>query len=145
MRLIGPYISLLVLLLGCGDREENEARLFLDRIVDVDPEDPVEDRRGKIDAVAALVLRNADLIRVRDTCVSGHRALLTAEDEQGRAAHSLAALSDGDPEAQLPEAEAQRIRAAIQTSNRELARARELLTHCQQDVQALEHRYAKRR
>lgn len=126
---------------GCEDRRDNEERLLLDRASRVDHEAPEPIRAQQIQDLATVVLQTEDLVALRDTCVEGHRALLEAETEQARAGRELAALSDGDPEAQIPIEKARSVEQAIRASNDALGRARELLRHCQDELSALRHRH----
>jgi hypothetical protein len=121
-------VSIGLLLAGCEDRRDNEERLLLDRA-------------QQIDDLATVVVQTEELVTLRDGCVEGHRALLEAETEQARAGRELAVLSDGNPEAQIPIEKARSVEQAIRASNDALARARELLRRCQEELSALRHRH----
>jgi hypothetical protein len=134
-------VSIGLLLGGCEDRRDNEERLLLDRASRVDHDAPEPIRAQQIDDLATVVVQTEELVALRDGCVEGHRALLEAETEQARAGRELAVLSDGNPEAQIPIEKARSVEQAIRSSNDALARARELLRRCQEELSALRHRH----
>jgi hypothetical protein len=133
--------ALSLALSACSDRKENEERLLLDRATRVDHDAPAVLREQQVADLASVVLQTEELVVVRDTCVGGHRALLEAEEEQARAGRELAAISGGDPEAQLPLTKAREVEAAIRSSTEALGRARDLLRRCQEELSALRHRH----
>jgi len=130
---------------ACDDRDDNQARLFLDRVQRVHIDAPVEEREELVDALAALSLDDEELAGTRDACVAGHRALIEAEREQQRAALALAEVSDGDPNALVEPAKAREIQEAIERSNGGIERARDELSRCQDEVDALDSRYGSER
>src|SRR5689334_3374981 len=83
------------LVVACGDREGNEARLFLDRVEQIDIEAPPEVRRDRIDALASIAIESTDVKRTRDLCVEAHRTLLDAEAKQASAQADLDRITAG--------------------------------------------------
>src|SRR5687768_14013245 len=102
-----------VALFGSEDRAESEASLLLEHRSRIEAGAPAPLREQRLRDVADLPIRTERLVTLRDTCVDGHRALLRAEAEQDRAASSLAALTNGNPDATLTTAQAARIEQAI--------------------------------
>jgi len=138
-------LSLAVFASACSGREDNEARIFLDRVTLIHHDAPAADRRRAIDALEQLPLTSEDLVGVRDTCVRGHRALLEAEAEQADAAQALGRLTGGRDDVAIPRSDAAEIEAAILRSNDAIEQARLELTRCQDEVADLDRRYSKRR
>lgn len=131
---------------GCGSREENEARLFLDRVATIDDSAPPARRRPQVEALAALPLETDAIRTARDTCVRAHEALLEAEEEQASARGRLSDVTTrAGGGAAVPDDERRAIESAIARSNAALGRARDLLPRCQSEVAALETRHAGRR
>jgi hypothetical protein len=123
---------LIVVLAGCGDRAENEARLFLDRSELLTLEGAVEGREQMIAAVEALPLTNEEVMAVRDACVRGHRALIEAEVAQREATVELNRASGGREDSKIPAAEAARIQAMIDRSNTKIRESGEELEACEE-------------
>ena len=130
-----------VVALGCGDREDNEARLFLDRVARVHIDAPTAERRRHLEALEAVSLSTESLAALRDTCVQGHAALIEAEEEQAGARERLDELAGSDPDAQLPPEQAREIAEAIERSGAAIERARGKLSECQQGVADLEREH----
>ena len=103
-----------------GDRGENEARLFLDRVELVVLETPVAERERMLGALESLPLENEDVIAVREACVDGHRALIEAEVAQREATVELGRATGGRDDVRIPSEEAARIQAMIDRSNEAL-------------------------
>jgi hypothetical protein len=136
-------VSLLLCVVGCADREASEARLLVSRAGAIDPYADVEDRRARVDALAALALESDGARGVRDTCVEAHRKLLEAEDASARAREALARSERG--EAELTPTEAAAVGRTIAQSNAALAEAGEQLPECQARVAELASRHGIRR
>lgn len=141
VRTVPILVVACLLLLGCGDREENEARLFLDRVARVHIDAPPAERRRHIEALEAIALRTESLDGLRDTCVEGHTALVEAEEEQAAARERLESLAGDDPDARIDPAQAQEIAGAIERSSAAIERARGKLTECQEGTRALEREH----
>lgn len=121
----------LLAIAACGDRDDNEARLFLDRAELVLLEAPVAERERMIEALEALPLQNEEVIAVRQDCAEGHRALIEAEVAQREATVELDRASGGDDNARIPQAEASRIQAIIDRSNAAIVESGERLEACE--------------
>lgn len=129
------------------DRSRNDALLFLDRYGELDVDDPVDDRRERVEALAAIPFSAGDVDRVRDTCVEAHRTLILAEDRgtEARAAFDRATAGGRVAESEIPTETRASIEAALAESNDALARAREQLPRCMSEARRLEVRYQQRR
>ena len=134
--------------LGCGDREDNETRLFLDRVARVHIDAPTAERRRHLEALEALTLSTESLDELRDLCVQGHAALIEAEEEResasrqlGEAMRRLEELQRADPDAELPEEEGEPIEQAILRSSAAVERAQGKLSECQERVASLEREH----
>ena len=92
---------------------------------------PEATRRARVDDLAGLALREPELARTRDVCVTAHRGLLDAETEQARARRSLEAAERRHPDGPVPAGEAQQIADAIAASNRALEQAQQALPRCE--------------
>ena len=132
---------------GCGDRTENEARLFLDRIERIDSDDPPERRRPRVDALASLALTSEEVKHARDVCLDAHRSLIDAETRQGEARRELDRITanGANPHAPVEPAVGARIQKAIGDSERAIARSRDLRPRCQDEVGELDRKYGSRR
>ena len=142
MRRVIPILVLCSIAVGCEPDARNDANLFIDRIEVIDLDDPVEDRRERVDALAALPLASVEVQTARDACVEAHRAILEAEDLHARA---RAAVVDHADEGALSITERQRIENDIQQSNRAIARSRDLFSRCHRLTRDLDLRYRSRR
>lgn len=128
---------------GCDDGEErrnDEVALLVDTVHSIHHDAPVQVRTDLIDNLDQLTLTDDSLREVRQTCVEGHRALLTAEEQQHEATLALAAATDGDGDAPIPATKAMQIEASIRRSQDAVREAGELLTRCQDEVTDLEVR-----
>jgi hypothetical protein len=125
------FVSLLLATAGCGNKEDNEARLFLDRAELVTLDAPVAERERMIEALEALPLSNEEVIEVRQACTEGHRALIEAEETQREATVELDRVSGGDENAKIPRPEAARIQAIIDRSNAAIQESGEQLEACE--------------
>lgn len=134
--------SLLVALGGCQQDPSGEARMLLDRLDQLDLDDPVEDRRRVVDNLAHMPLGNDQIREARDVCVEAHRTLLSAEDLHARARAALAPYED---ESTIPITERQRIQRDIDASNRALERASGLVSRCERHTRDLDMRYRRHR
>jgi hypothetical protein len=123
-------------------RTRNEALLFLDRYEGIDLDDPLDERKQSIDALAALPLSSAEVAEVRDVCVEAHRTLIRAEEHSAAARADLEhATADGQREEDIPTEVRAQIEAHLQSSNESLALARETLPRCMERVHQLEVRF----
>ncbi len=130
-RLAAVSISFLLLAAACGDKGENEAKVFLDRAELVTIEGPVAERERMIEALEALPLSDEEVMEVRRTCAEGHRALIEAEEAQREATVELDRASGGDENAKIPRREAARIQAIIDRSNAAIQESTTLLEDCE--------------
>ena len=137
------YAALLALaFVGCADNERNEAQLLVDRLERIEEDSPLAVRQRELASVRRLGLSAEEVVRVRDACVRAHEALLTAEREQESARTALARATGAG--AELPPADATRIAAAIERSDRAIAQSRELFPACQQGKRSLTLRFGGR-
>lgn len=137
-------IALLALLAaggGCSDPTPNEARLLLDRVGRLDPDD-LESRRALVEALRTMPLTSEEVVAARDACVQMHEALLRAEDLSSEARAALAA-AEGAP-APLGAAGREAIEAKIAGSQAAIERVRALEPTCHGRMDALRSRYAER-
>ncbi len=73
-------LVLLGALLGCGDREANEARLFLDRYDALEHPD-LRERRARVDALRRMVFQSERVAQAQAVCGRVHDAVLRAEEK----------------------------------------------------------------
>jgi hypothetical protein len=119
-------LLLVVLLAACGDAKREEARELLLRIDAINQDAPYPERKPDVDALEAMQLRDEEHIAIRDTCVSGHRALIDAEENQTRAmALHARALRDHGDESDFPAGVRNEITEALEASDRATQRAEE--------------------
>ncbi len=138
-------VLLLVIAVGCGDWKRHEARLLLDRMDRIDVNEAPDARRPEVEALEQLPLESTEARRVRDLCVKGHEALLSAEQEASLARGSLDRDAPVGSGKTIPAADARRIDQALVRSNDALAHASRLLVKCQDEVASLSSRYGRRR
>ena len=129
------------------DRTRNDALLFLDRYQALDLDDPIEERRQRVDALDALPFASEEVERVRDACVGAHRTLIVAEERGAEARAIFERETDHGriAESDLPTEVRASIEAALSESNEALPRAREELRTCMDDARRLEVRFQPRR
>lgn len=127
----------LVAALGCEPDPRNDANLFLERVQRIDLDDTIAARTAMVDSLEALPLGAPEVTTARDTCVSAHRAILSAETLHARARAAVAA-----GEGTMDRA---RIERDIQESNRQIERSRPLFTRCHRLTRDLDVRYRSRR
>ena len=96
VRLTNLPILLVVVVTGCPDGEENEARLFLDRYDAVDVDD-LRERRRRVDALRALNIQTEEVRNAQRVCGEMHNSLVEAEEASARARQLLDQLA---PEAE---------------------------------------------
>lgn len=116
--------------------------MFLDRVEQLDLDDPVAERRRIVDNLASMPLSDDGVKRARDVCVDAHRTIIEAEERQSRAARLLARYSAEDVP---PVADRERIQQDIDHADRALARSRGLFDRCGREMQDLDLRYRRRR
>lgn len=127
---------------GCEPDPRNDAHLFLDRVQHIDLDDPIEERRRRVDSLATLPV-TAEVVRsARDACVEAHRAIIEAEEASANAREVYDQYPD---EASIPLTERQRLESDIRTSGRAMDRARNLFTRCHDRTNDLRLRYRSRR
>jgi len=143
-------VTRLLLILGlgaalgaCGDDARNDARVYLDRVQQLDLDDPIEERERLVDSLASLPLSAPEVQRARDACVEAHRTILEAESLH-RGAREALVRADMDEHA-IPITQRQRIERDIQRSNQAIERSRDLFTRCHRLTRSLETRYRRRR
>src|SRR5688500_6938094 len=73
-------LAVLLFFANQDDRVRNDALLFLDRWEGIEVDDPLEERRTRIDALDRLGIGADEIDLVRDQCVAAHRTLIRAED-----------------------------------------------------------------
>jgi len=130
-----------LLALGCSDPAPNEARLFLDRVGRLEPDEP-ESRRALVASLRALPLTAPEVIEARDACVQMHEALLRAED---LSADARAALEEAERAGKAPEAAVrQAIEDALAGSQAAIDQVRDLEPRCHGRIEALRSRYGTR-
>ncbi len=137
-------LAMLVLMFaaGCADNVRNEAQLLVDRLERIEEDAPLAVRQRELASVRRLGLSAEEVVRVRDACVRAHDALLTAEREQESARAALERATGAG--AELPPADATRIAAAIERSDRAIAQSRELFPACQEGKRGLMLRFGGR-
>ena len=124
------------------DRSRNDALLLLDRYEGIDVDDPVEERRTRIEALAAIPLGDGTADRVRDACVEAHRLLIRAEDTSATARGLFAqATRGGGAEDDIPTAVRADIESALSESNDALTEARDRMPRCLSEMRTLEVRF----
>lgn len=127
------------------DSARNDALLFLDRYEGIDVDDPLEERRTRIEQLSRLPLANEEVDHVRDQCVEAHQLLIRAEDRsaEARAAFEEATSGGGD-ESDIPTEIRASIEAALEESNTSLEEARGRMTLCMDGTRGLELRFSRR-
>ncbi len=125
------WVCVLFSAAACGNKQDNEARLFLDRAELVTLDAPVAERERMIDALEALPLTNEEVIEVRQACTEGHRSLIEAEVAQREATVELDRASGGDENARIPQEEASRIQTIIDRSNAAIQESGTRLEACE--------------
>lgn len=101
------------------------------RLVQIDDDGAHRDRMVQIDNLASMYVTDQLLLRLRDGCVRGHRALIAAEEEQARARALLEELrSKGEGGEQLSPFNAKRVEEATASATRQLADAKVGLKQC---------------
>lgn len=135
-------LTLAALLVACGPDEQNEARLFLDRIEQLEV-DALDERRRRIDALANLPLESERVKTVRDLCVPMHEAVWQADDG------TQAVRQIADELERLPREErtdrSTEIEAALEQSESAVARVAELREPCAAALAELRARHSPRR
>jgi hypothetical protein len=132
------------LLFSRGDGgTRNDALLFLDRYQVLDLDDPIEERRRTVEALATMPFAADEVRAVRDRCVEAHRTLIRAEE---RGAEARAIFERATDQGRISDDEISTdvrasIESALQESNESLPRARELLRTCMEDTRRLEVRF----
>jgi hypothetical protein len=130
---------------GTGDRERAEASLFLERFQAIDIEDPLVERRERIEAIARSPISTEEIDAIRDACVAAHRTMIHAEDSSAAARAHFEQATAGNPGAHIPTEVQASIELALSESNDALERAREQLPRCEDRVRSLEVRFSRRR
>ncbi|MDH5490615.1 MAG: hypothetical protein OEY14_01450 [Myxococcales bacterium] len=136
----------MALLLGaplsaCGESEQNEGRLLLDRIEALEGL-PVPVRAALIEELSELPLRSEALLTTRDRCVDMHRALVLAEQNTAEARQIITAAEQGGD---VPPAELRRVPGLLAGSDEAVEQARERRTECQRGLSSLRMRLGRRR
>lgn len=134
-------LSIALVLGGCTDRDETEARLVIDHVDAIDPYGDVADRRKRVAQLQKLGVETPAVRKVRDACVHAHETLLEAEDLQKRAQKELDAAEAGKAAGKPVSEKAAKIGQTISRSNDALMKASELLPDCQHQVARLASRY----
>lgn len=137
--LVGLVLCLLAL--GCEPDPRNDAHLFLDRVQHIDLDDPLEERRRRVESLATLPVSSEVVQSARDACVEAHRAIIEAEQASARARAVLDRYPD---EADIPVNERQDIEQDLRTSNRAMERSRDLFSRCHRMTRDLRVRYQRR-
>jgi hypothetical protein len=138
-------VAAIAFLANRDDRSRNDAMLFLDRYRWLDVDDPLEERRARVDALASIPLSSPEVGEVRDLCVSAHRTLIRAEEHSAAAREALAqATAGGAGEESMPDEVRARIEADLATSDEAIALAREQLPRCLDRARRLELRFQPR-
>lgn len=132
-----PLLALFVLV-GCGDHEEEEARNLVAHVRALDPQLPIADRRSLLEQLDQLNLRTERLRPVRQTCVEAHGSLVEAEEKGDEARAAIRAAGGQELQGEARAA----VEQMLQTQERSIARAEELLPQCEREVDALSLRYA---
>ncbi len=144
-RFLVVQLALVAALAACGDSEKREALLFVERAQGIEVDAPEAERRALVDRLEQMPLETEEVRRIRDACVTGHRALLEAEAAQAEASEALDRLTGGDAHAPIRREAAEQIDATIHRSNLKVAEAREHLETCNQGVTSLRSRFASER
>lgn len=129
-------------LAGCQDSERTQARMLLAQLRSIVIKDSCEVRKPLVAKLEALGLTDEELRRIRHKCVQAHRSLIAAEEQQLKARQVLTNLTGEDLDKKLGNADAIVVAEAIERSNRELKRAKELFPGCEQATRELELRFA---
>jgi len=125
---------------ACDHDSSAEARMFLDRVGQIDLDTPIAERRRLVDSLASLPLTDDEVSAARDLCVNAHRSILEAEQHQADAVALVALHGDDLP----PEVELQ-VGNDIEQSGRALERSRDLFSRCISEQHAIDARYGRRR
>ncbi|MEM9066949.1 MAG: hypothetical protein AAGE52_00545 [Myxococcota bacterium] len=132
----GAATILLLSLCACsGDREVNEARLFLDRY-DTLQHPSIEVRRSRLDAFRAMAFRSEEVRAAQTRCVELHQAVLDAELASTRAADELGRVEAG---AAPPSG----VEALLRQSQEAVGRAEESREGCDQALAELRTRHGR--
>lgn len=139
----GGFVALGVALVcaACG-ASRDEAWDLLDRAERIDRHGPRDERRARLDELAAATLAASELVEVRDACVEAHRTLLDAEERQAAAvsAHE-AGTTDGRV---LDAAASERFVAAMHEASADIERSESLFEACNHGLHSLEDRFGRR-
>lgn len=129
---------------GCsgGDREDNEARLLLDRSQRLEHPD-LGERSRRVEELAAMPLSAPDLVAIRDACVSMHSALITAERSTAEAHAALAALERLPAVEQEAPGAGRAVGAALERSKLAVQTVRDSRTACQDGIAGLRVRFGR--
>jgi hypothetical protein len=141
------FLLLSSLLPGC-DREGRtraEARTFLALYEATDHRAPVPERERKVAQLEQLTLTDESVRQARDECVAAHKALISAEHSNERAAgqldRAIAGQPDGEP---LAEGATAAIRTGIEQAERSLKDARTRFEKCESKARDLSVHYGER-
>ena len=131
---------------GCGEEgadsdEQLRALLLHEDAVELGA--PTEERLVAVSRLEALHLADPALRAVRDTCVRGHRELLSGEEAQAEAQGVLESLSQVE-QRELPGERRREIEAAIARSSQAIERAGPLLRDCREAIDGFELDLARR-
>lgn len=132
------WLAVILLVCACEHDASAEAILFLDRLDQVDLDDPVADRQRIVDNLAHMPLRDPQVRQVRAVCVDAHRSILEAEILHARARDVVGRYPD---EADIPAAQRVSIQRDIDGSSRALARSERLIARCHQERDELRLSY----
>lgn len=135
----------LLFFVACEDTERTEARALLKRLQSIDIRLPVNKRQIELSQLESLVLNEKELDRARDHCVRAHKALIAAEVEQERAKRILDKATALDPNVSIDDPDFVVIAEAIERSNSELKRAKDIFPGCEREIRKLELRFASSR
>jgi len=133
---------LLVLLASCGASEENEARLILDRI-DAIEAPTLDERRRRVDQLAATPVETPRVLNVRDRCAELHDMLLRSEEKTQEARQLVEGMERGRLEA--TEERQARVERLLEESAEAVSETRVLRAPCQDALTDVRARYDPRR
>ncbi len=136
-------VVLLGSLLGCGDRESNEALLFLDRYDALEHPD-LDERRARVNAFRRLVFQSERVKEAHAVCGRVHDAVLRAEEKTTEARVLLERMERTSPAEHTAEQRG-RIEAALEASQAAADEATEQKPSCDRALADLRTRYAPRR
>jgi len=139
------FIVSFLFFVACEDTERTEARALLKRLQSIDIHLPVNKRKIELSQLESLVLNEKELSRARDRCVRAHKALIAAELEQEHAKRILDKATALDPKASIDKPDLVVIAEAIERSNSELKRAKDIFPSCEREIRKLELRFASSR